>query len=92
MSKAEYLLLSDSKMQAAISMGLAFKLDDETVTVLKGYGIDLEDAMGEKHHLLPVPAVFLLDKQGTIQFEYVNPDYKVRVSPEVILAAAKSLG
>jgi hypothetical protein len=39
--------------------------------------------------MLPVPAVFLVTTNGLIQFEYVNPDYKVRLDPELLLAAAK---
>jgi len=32
--------------------------------------------------LLPVPSVFILDKTGIIHFEYINPDFKQRLSPE----------
>ncbi len=40
--------------------------------------------------LLPVPAVFLVNTDGIIQFQYVNPNYTVRLKKEVILAAAKA--
>lgn len=53
----------------------------------KGYGINLEEAAGEAHHLLPVPAVFVIT-EGIIRFQYANPDYKVRLQPDVLLAAA----
>ena len=85
-----YLLFSDSSMTAAQALGLAFKVDDKTVERYKKLGIDLEEASGEKHHILPVPAAFVLDADGTIKFEYVNPNYKVRVDPEVLLTAAKA--
>jgi hypothetical protein len=50
---------------------------------LKKYNIDVEEASGErKHHMLPVSAVFMVARNGLIQFEYVNPDYKVRLDPE----------
>lgn len=39
---------------------------------------------------LPVPAVFLVNTDGIIQFQYVNPNYNVRLKKEVILAAAKA--
>ncbi len=42
-----------------------------------------------KLFLLPVPAVFLVNTDGIIQFQYVNPNYTVRLKKEVILAAAK---
>ena len=69
---------------------MAFRVDDAGYARLKGFGIDLEERSGQAHHLLPVPAVLILDKTGRIRFSYVNPDYKVRVAPEVLLEAAKA--
>ena len=89
--KMGFRLLSDSDMVAARSFRVAYELDDQTLTELKKYNIDVEDAAGQKHHMLPVPAVFLVATNGLIQFEYVNPDYKVRLDPELLLAAAKSV-
>lgn len=73
----KYTLLSDSAMTAAQALGIAFRVDDTK-------------SSGQKRHLLPVPAVFVLDTKGTIQFSYVNPNYKVRLSPKVLLAAAEA--
>ncbi len=90
-SALSYTLLSDSAMEAAQGFGVAFKVEDETVEKYKTYGIDLDDSSGEDHHLLPVPAVFILGTDGTIQFQYVNPNYKMRLDADVLLAAAHSL-
>jgi len=86
-----YTLLSDASMEISKAFGIAFKLDDETIDRYKNYGIDLEQSSGYDHHLLPAPAVFIVDTDGLIKFQYVNPDYKVRLSPEVLLAAAKTM-
>ena len=88
--KLSYTLLSDATMDAAKAFGIAFRVDDATVEKYKGYGIDLEAASGQDHHLLPVPAVFILGTDGTVKFVYANPDYKTRLSPDVLLEAAKS--
>jgi peroxiredoxin len=87
--KMSFILLSDSDMVAARSFRVAYKLDDQTLAEFKKYNIDVEDASGQNHHMLPVPAVFLVTMNGLIQFEYVNPDYKVRLDPELLVAAAK---
>ena len=89
-TKMTYTLLSDSSMEAAKAFGLAFELDAETLEKLDSYNIDIEEASGEKHHMLPVPAVFLVGTDGVIDFVYANPDYKVRIDPEVLLAEAKA--
>lgn len=85
-----YTLLSDNEAEAALAFGLAFKVDDETIERYKKYEIDLEASSGKDHHILPVPAAFIIDTDGVIQFSYVNPNYKVRVNGELLLAAAKT--
>lgn len=85
----KYMLLSDSKAEASIAFGLAFKVADDYNKMLLSHNMNLEEASGEKHHILPVPAVFILDREGTIQFEYVNPDYKIRLDGETLLKAAE---
>ena len=87
----EYTLLSDSELAAIAALGIGFRVDDPTLEKYKGYGIDLEQASGTTHHVLPVPAVFVVDAQGIIQFHYVNPDYRIRVPGSLILEAARSV-
>lgn len=88
--KLHYRLLSDSDAAAAKAFGIAFKVDDATVEKYKGYGINLDAASGNDHHILPHPAVFVADTSGKIRFAHVNPDYKVRLEPKKILEAAQA--
>ena len=88
----KYTLLSDSHMTASRALGIAFQVDDDTVALYKSkYGIDIEADSGQTHHQLPVPSVFIVGQDGIVQFAYVNPDYKVRMSGALLLEAAKSL-
>ena len=80
-----YTLLSDSRANALKGFGIAYKVDDATVERYKSVGIHLED-----HHILPAPAVYIVDQQGTVKFQYVNPNYRERISGDVLLAAAKA--
>lgn len=86
-----YQLLSDSDMAAAKEFGLAFKVDSTTINRYKNGGLDLAERAGEDHYLLPVPAAFLVDREGTIQYRYFNPDYKVRIGNDELLTASKKL-
>lgn len=88
--KLHYRLLSDSDAAAATAFGIAFKVDDKTVEKYKGYGINLDAASGNDHHILPHPAVFVADTSGRIRFAHVNPDYKVRLEPAKVLEAARA--
>lgn len=92
MDKAEttYNLYSDSSAEAMRRFGVAFRLDDETFTMYRDrFGIDLEASSGQQHHILPVPAVFVIDAAGMITFSHSNPDYKVRLRGEEFKAALK---
>lgn len=84
-----YTLLSDNKAEASTAFGLAFKVSDDYNKMLLSHNMNLEEASGEKHHILPVPAVFIVDKEGVIQFEYVNPNYKARLNSEILLKVAE---
>ena len=87
-----YRLLSDNDMNASRSLGIAFRLDDETFIKYKNsYGIDIEIDSGYNHHLLPVPSVFIIGTDGAIKFSYINPNYKVRIDPDVLISAAKAV-
>jgi len=85
-----YIIYSDSSLDATRAFGLAFRVDDELNKRYLTYNIDLEKASGETHHVLPAPATYIIGSDGIINFAYINPDYKVRLHPDVLLAAAKT--
>ena len=87
--KMAYILLSDHSMKGAMALGLAWQVNADNLKMFKEYGIDLEKASGEKHHILPVPAAYIVGTDGKISFAYVNPDYEVRVPATVLLEAAR---
>ncbi len=89
--RLDYTLLSDSSAAAIRAFGIAYRVDAATLGKYRGYGIDLEQASGEKHHALPVPAVYIVDRDGILQFSYVHPDYRIRVPSDVVLAAARAI-
>ncbi|MGB5292276.1 MAG: peroxiredoxin-like family protein [Lysobacterales bacterium] len=83
-----YTIYSDSALSATRAFGLAFRVDDELNQKYLKWDIDLEKASGEDHHVLPAPATYIIGTDGIINFAYINPDYKVRLHPDVLLAAA----
>ncbi|HVZ66538.1 MAG TPA: peroxiredoxin-like family protein [Lacunisphaera sp.] len=86
-----YRLLSDHAMAAASAFGVAFRVDAAGVASYHGYGIELTPVPGEPDaRWLPVPSVFIIDPAGVVRFAHTNPDFKVRLSGEEVLAAAKA--
>lgn len=81
----QYLLLSDSSTAMIQAVGIAFKASAATARLQPTLG-----AAGAKPaQLLTVPAVYIVDARGKVQFHYVNPDYRVRTPQELLLVAAK---
>jgi len=86
-----YTLLSDSSMETSKAFGITFQVPVELVTKYKEeFQIDIEAASGETHHLLPHPAVYVVDTDGVIRFAHVNEDYKKRLAPDEILGALRT--
>jgi peroxiredoxin len=84
--KLSYTLLSDADLKLSRQLGIAFKAP-------KAYWEMLPKTTDGKNAdlLLPVPSVFILDKSGVIHFEYINPDFRQRLSPDLLKAAAASI-
>lgn len=83
--KVPYTLLSDEGGKLIQKTGIAFKMPDNYQTML------VNKVKGGLTPLLPVASVFLLNKSGEVIFEYINPDYKQRLSGEMLLAVLKTI-
>lgn len=85
-----YTLLSDSTMAGARAFGLAWIMPPKMVARYKLINMNIETASGREHHIVPVPAVFVLDTTGVIVYQYANPDHRVRLDGAVLLEAARA--
>lgn len=82
-------LLSDEKLQAISGFGIGFYVEDDTRALYKDrMNVDLTPDASDRA-VLPAPAIFITNTKGQVVFNYVNPDYKVRPSAELVLSAAK---
>jgi peroxiredoxin len=51
----------------------------------KEYGIDLTVSNGNNDQLLPVPATYVIGKNGTVKYVQYDPNYKNRSKAKDIL-------
>ena len=84
--KLNYRLYSDASGALIKAMGLAFKAPERYEKRLDNYSDGINPG------ILPVPSLFVVDTDGTIIFEYINPDYKYRISSGMLLAILNQLG
>lgn len=90
----QYQLLSDFNSEISQAFGLAFfsskKVTERYLAAMKLENPLQKNKAGEERLVLPVPAIYLIDEKGLVQFNYVNPNFKVRLDENVLLAAAKA--
>ncbi len=90
-SESEIKVYSDAKLETIKAFGLDWKVDDQLFDkYINDYKLDLEAWSGENHHSLPVPAIFVI-KEGKVEFQYVNPNYRTRLKAETLLAMLKTM-
>jgi len=85
-TKASYSLLYDKEMKIMKAYAVAFEVDDRTVSRYKNADIDLATANGQKDKVyLPVPAIYIINKESTIVYRFFDADYKKRPAVKDIL-------
>lgn len=84
-TKATFSVIEDKNLAIMKSYKVNFAVDENTVTKYKGYGIDFEKANGENGANLPVPATYIVGKNGKIKYAFFNTDYSKRASVKDIL-------
>jgi peroxiredoxin len=85
-TKANYPILFDKEMKIMKAYSVAFAVDEKTVSRYKNADIDLAAANAQKEKVyLPIPAVYIISKEGTILYRYFESDYKKRASVQEIL-------
>ena len=90
----KYTLLSDPDLRLSRALGLVYqaRTDPNRLDAPPGQALPtlpLGPKPGERVEVLPVPGVYLVARNRRIHHEYVNVDYRVRLSGEVILTAAR---
>lgn len=83
--KIPFEVLTDPDNGVARQFGIVFTIDEKLRDVYRGFNIDLEKANGLPKWELPVPAVYIVDKDSTILYAFLDTDYTVRMEPDEIL-------
>ncbi|HXM50253.1 MAG TPA: redoxin domain-containing protein [Pyrinomonadaceae bacterium] len=71
-------ILTDLHLKAAEQFHLVFVLPDYLRELYKSFGNALDRFHDESEYRLPVPARYLIDKEGVIRAADVNADYTIR--------------
>ena len=89
----DYQLLADFNSVTSQAFGLAYyssqKITDRYLAKMNLKNPLQKNKSGDERLVLPVPAIYVIDSKGLVQFNYVNPNYKVRLHEALLLKAAE---
>jgi len=87
-TKASYSIITDQEMKIMKAYDVAYQVDAKTVSRYKMANIDLAANNGQKPEAiyLPIPAVYIISKDGEIKYGFFDEDYKKQALVKDILS------
>jgi peroxiredoxin len=82
-------ILSDMDNGYAMSLNLAIWVGAEMQEFMAKIGRMLPQYQGNESWMLPIPATFVVGKDGRVKARFVDPDYRQRMTIEEVIAALK---
>ncbi|MEK2606196.1 peroxiredoxin-like family protein [Burkholderia arboris] len=84
-------VLSDTGNHIARSFGLVFSLASDIRPIYRDLGVDLPDFNGDASYELPLAATYVIGKDGSVAYAFVDSDYTRRLEPAEIVRIVKAL-
>src|SRR5712691_8879205 len=83
--KLRFPLLSDAGNNVARQFGLTYRVPDEQRAVYQRAFVNLPFVNGDDSWELPIPATYIIDRDGTVLYASANEDYTERPEPADIV-------
>ena len=84
------LILSDIDNDYALQLGLVMWVGDPLRALMEGRAtMRIDEFQGNAAWMLPLPATFVVGRDGRVRARYVNPDFRERMEIEAALHALK---
>jgi peroxiredoxin len=88
--KARFPILTDMDNGYALSLNLVIWVGAEMARMISAAGWDIPNYQGNASWMLPIPATFVVGKDGKVKGRFVDPDYRKRMAIEGMIAALRS--
>ncbi len=87
---AAFPILYDADLKVSKGYAVTFNVDEKTAARYKNFGNDLMVINQQKGKVvLPVPAVYVVNRDGAVTYRFFDADYKKRPNVSDILAELK---
>jgi peroxiredoxin len=83
--KLRFPLLSDAGDNVARKFGLTYRVPDEQKSIYQRAFVNLPVVNGDESWELPIPATYIINRDGTVIFASANEDYTERPEPADIV-------
>jgi peroxiredoxin len=88
--KARFPILTDMDNGYALSLNLVIWVGAEMARMISAAGWDIPNYQGNASWMLPIPATFVVGRDGKVKARFVDPDYRKRMAIEGMIAALRS--
>ena len=89
-AEGQFPILVDMDNGYAMSLNLVFWVGDEMRRFMTEAGVNLAEYQGNESWMVPIPATFVVGRDGVIKERFVDPDYRKRMTVETMLAAFRA--
>jgi len=87
-----FTVLSDQDAKVASTYGVAWEVPEFLLKHMReDRKLDLEAINNGNGAVLPIPATFVISRDGVVTWRYVDIDYRTRAEPEDIIIALQKL-
>ena len=86
-AEADFPMLSDIGCAFSTALGLTVLLDEKLGAQLRDFGIDLARANGDEGVTVPIPATFVVRRDGIVAARHLDPDPRRRMDIDAMIAA-----
>jgi len=83
--KLHFALLSDTGNRVARQFGLTYRIPEEQKAVYQRAFVNLPFVNGDDSWELPIPATYIIDRDGSVLYASANEDYTERPEPADIV-------
>ena len=73
----------------ALALNLLIWVGAEMERMISAAGWDIPNYQGNTSWMLPIPATFVVGKDGKVKARFVDPDYRKRMTIEGMIAALR---
>ncbi len=89
---ARFEVLCDVDFGVGLAAGVVFRVPKLYRARCEAAGLNFPERHGNAAWCIPVPATFVLDRDGRVAWRFVDADFSHRAEPADIIAALRQLG